>query len=109
LAYRIQEIAYGGLKPAIRAELRRIAQALKRNPGSSELLIRPRIKPGSRLLRQWRGETHEVFVTDSGYEHRGVRYRSLSEIARKVTGTRWSGPAFFGLKSATPAAGRANG
>jgi hypothetical protein len=109
LAYRIQEIAYGGLKPATRAELRRIAQALKRNPGSSELLPRPRIKPGTRLLRQWRGETHEVFVTDSGYEHRGIRYRSLSEIARKVTGTRWSGPAFFGLKNATSAAGRSDG
>jgi hypothetical protein len=109
LAYRIQEIAYGGLKPATRAELRRIAQALKRNPASSELLIRPRIKPGTRLLRQWRGETHEVFVTDAGYEHRGIRYRSLSEIARKVTGTRWSGPAFFGLRNVTPAAGHSDG
>jgi hypothetical protein len=109
LAYRIQEIAYGGLKPATRAELRRIAQALKRNPASSELLIRPRIKPGTRLLRQWRGETHEVFVTSSGYEYGGMSYRSLSEIARKVTGTRWSGPAFFGLKNATPAAGHHDG
>jgi hypothetical protein len=91
LAYRIQEIAYGGLKPATRAELRRIAKTLKRNPASNELLIRPRIKPGTRLLRQWRGETHEVFVTSSGYEYGGMSYRSLSEIARKVTGTRWSG------------------
>jgi len=99
LAYRIQESAYGGLKPATRAELRRLARALERN-SSSKPLIRPRIKPGTRLFRQWRGQMHEVFVTESGYEYRGVGYRSLSEIARKVTGVRWSGPAFFRLKNA---------
>jgi|SRR4029077_10552211 hypothetical protein len=98
LAYKIQENAYGGLKPATRAELRRMARALERNP-SSKPHIRPRIKPGTRLFRQWRGQMHEVFVTESGYEYRGVGYRSLSEIARKVTGARWSGPAFFRLKN----------
>jgi len=98
LAYRIQENAYGGLKPPVRAELRRIAQSLRSNP--SGLLGRSRIKPGSRILRRWRGEMHEVFVTESGYKYRGTSYQSLSEIARRVTGTRWSGPAFFGLKTA---------
>ena len=97
LAYKIQENTYGGLKPSIRAELRRIAQSLKSNPDG--LLGRSRIKPGTRILRRWRGEMHEVFVTESAYEYRGTRYRSLSEIARCVTGTRWSGPAFFGLKT----------
>jgi hypothetical protein len=109
LAYRIQEIAYGGLKPPARLELRRIARTLKRNPTSNELLIRPRIKPGTRLLRQWRNQTHEVFVTSSGYEHGGVSYPSLSQIARKITGTRWSGPAFFGLRNGNPAAGQSDG
>jgi hypothetical protein len=105
LAYRIQENAYGSLKPAALAELRRIARALDRNRTSNEPLGRPRIKTGTRLFRQWRGHTHEVFVTESGYEYRGVGYRSLSEIARKITGTRWSGPAFFGLKKANSVPG----
>ena len=98
LAYRIQEIAYGGLKPEAVAEIRRIAKALNRNRPSKDSLIRTRLKAGTRLFRQWRGYTHEVFVTESGYEYGGVGYRSLSEIARKITGTRWSGSAFFGLK-----------
>jgi hypothetical protein len=105
LAYRIQEIAYGGLKSSTRAELRQIARSLKKDPASSELLLRPRIKPGTRLLREWSGKTHEVFVTTSGYEYGGVSHRSLSEIARKITGTRWSGPAFFGLRMGRPAEG----
>jgi len=100
LAYKIQENAYGGLKPSVRAELRRIAQSLKSNP--SGLLGRSRIKPGSRILRRWRGEMHEVFVTESGYKYHGTSYQSLSQIARRVTGTRWSGPAFFGLKTMKP-------
>jgi len=101
LAYRIQENAHGGLKPTALVELRRIARALDRNRTSNEPLGRPRIKTGTRLFRQWRDHTHEVFVTESGYEYRGDCYRSLSEIARKITGTRWSGPAFFGLKKAS--------
>lgn len=100
LAYRIQENAHGGLKPTALTELRRIAKALERNRTSTEPLARSRIKTGTRLFRQWRGHTHEVFVIESGYEYRGTGYRSLSEIARKITGTRWSGPAFFGLKKA---------
>jgi hypothetical protein len=98
LAYRIQENAYGGLKPKVVAELRRIAKALDRSRSSTDPPIRTRLKIGTRLFREWHGHTHEVFVTDSGYEHSGAGYRSLSEIARKITGTRWSGPAFFGLK-----------
>lgn len=105
LAYKIQENAYGGLKPATRVELRRLARALERGP-SSKRLIRPRIKPGTRLFRQWRGQMHEVFVTEAGYEYRGVGYRSLSEIARRVTGVRWSGPAFFRFKNANSVSGR---
>ena len=103
LAYRMQEHAYGGLKSSARSELRRIARDLEKSAGSTRLIPRRKIKAGTRLLREWRGQTHEVITTESGYEYRGVGYRSLSEIARKVTGTRWSGPAFFGLKNANPA------
>ena len=98
LTYRIQELAYGGLNPKALAELHRIAKAIEKNGKSNDAFTRPRIKTGTRLIRQWRGQTHEVYITESGYEYHGVGYRSLSEIARKITGTRWSGPAFFGLK-----------
>jgi hypothetical protein len=98
LAYRMQEKAYGGLKPATRAQLLRIARALENATSTTEWLSKPKVKPGTRILRQWRGDTHEIMVTESGYEYRAASYRSLSEIARKITGTRWSGPAFFGLK-----------
>jgi hypothetical protein len=108
LAYRIQENAYGGLKPTALGELRRIARTLEKNRASNELLGRPRIKTGTRLFREWRGHTHEVVVTESGYEYRRVSYQSLSEVARKITGTRWSGPAFFGLKKANPIPGHRN-
>jgi hypothetical protein len=105
LAYKIQENACGGLKPKILAELHRITKALDRNRTSKDSLIRPRLKTGIRLFRKWRGHTHEVFIADSGYEYGGATYRSLSEIARKITGTRWSGPAFFGLKKVISVSG----
>lgn len=57
-----------------------------------------RIKPGTRLIRQWEGQTHHVTVGEAGFEYNGERYKSLSVIARLITGTRWSGPLFFGLK-----------
>jgi Protein of unknown function (DUF2924) len=106
LAYRVQENAYGSLKPDALLELHRIARAIEKNGASSKPLVRPRIRTGTRLFRQWRGQTHEVFVTESGFEYRGVGYRSLSEIARKITATRWSGPAFFGLKTINSVPGR---
>jgi hypothetical protein len=109
LAYKIQENAYGGLKPATRAELRRVAQTLERSRASNALPARSKIRPGTRLLRRWREEMHEVFVTELGYEYRGATYRSLSELARKITDTRWSGPAFFGLNGTNGVRGRGNG
>jgi len=108
LAYRIQEIAYGGLKPATRCELRRITRKLEKSAASPELRIPPKIKPGTCLLRNWRGQEHEVRVTGSGYEYRGASFSSLSPIARQITGTRWSGPAFFGLRSGNLVRGGAN-
>lgn len=106
LAYRIQERAYGGLSSSALSELRRIARSLEKSEGSTRLVLKPKVKVGTRLLRGWRGQTHEVIATKSGYEYRGVGFRSLSEIARKITGTHWSGPAFFGIKNAKAALGR---
>jgi hypothetical protein len=96
LAYRVQENAFGGLTPSTANELRRIAQEEQTNRHKRKALMR--LRPGTRLLRNWNGQTHEVFVTESGYEYRGTRFRSLSEIARTITNARWSGPVFFGLK-----------
>jgi hypothetical protein len=97
LAYRIQENAYGGLKLSTRKRLQKLAQEVTRNR-EAPLQIMPQLKRGTKLLRQWQGELHEVMVADDGFGYRSKRYRSLSEIAREITGTRWSGPAFFGLK-----------
>ena len=97
IAYRMQEKAQGGLKPDLRRHLQRMAKNLK-TQGDRTITSRPRIKPGTRLLREWKGETHSVTALEEGFEFQGARYRSLSEIAREITGTRWSGPAFFGLK-----------
>jgi Protein of unknown function (DUF2924) len=101
LAYRIQESAYGGLSSKTRALLKSAQRDLEnaRKPGA-----RPQQKPmkvGTQFLRQWGGEMRVVSVTDAGFEYRSKNYRSLSEIARLITGTRWSGPAFFGLKKSS--------
>ena len=95
LAFRIQEKAYGGLDAGVTARLREVAasQAPKsRIHGEA----RHRFKLGTRLVREWKGQIHEVILTDDGYEHQGKKYKSLSPIACAITGTHWSGPAFFG-------------
>lgn len=97
LAYRIQEQAFGSLSAATRARLRELGRALENNP-EGVTSCRPSLKPGTRLVRQWRDQVHLVNVDERGYEYQGGRYKSLSEVARRITGTRWSGPAFFGLK-----------
>ena len=97
IAYRMQEEAQGGPKPALRRRLKKMAKDLK-TQGDRAITSQPRIKPGTRLLREWKGETHSVTALEEGFEFQGARYKSLSEIAREITGTRWSGPAFFGLK-----------
>ncbi|MCU1252215.1 MAG: hypothetical protein JWQ49_5244 [Edaphobacter sp.] len=100
LAYRLQEQVFGGLKPPYRRRLRELAESFERNPGrvAKTVSSSTRIKPGTRLIRQWDGQTHQVTVAEEGFEYKGERYKSLSEIARLITGTRWSGPLFFGLK-----------
>jgi hypothetical protein len=105
LAYRIQEKVYGGLKLSARKRLQKLAEELERDP-KAQLQPNRHIKTGTKLIRQWQGETHEVLVVDRGFDYRNKRYVSLSEIARQITGTRWSGPLFFGLKQ--PRNGRSN-
>lgn len=91
LAHSLQEQAFGGLAPDCQRRLQLLARAQIR--GS-----RLTIKPGTRLVRHWRARTHIVHVAERGYEYNGSSYDSLSEIARLITGTRRSGPLFFGLR-----------
>jgi hypothetical protein len=97
VAYRMQEVAVGGLRPEQQRQLRQIAQEVKQT-GAAAIRLRPQLKPGTRLMREWQGRTYEVVVLDDGCSWQGTQYRSLSAIARKITGTAWSGPLFFGLK-----------
>jgi hypothetical protein len=97
LAYRMQEREFGGLSHTARRRLREIALTLK-GDGPSQEKSDSAPQTGARLIRLWRGETHEVIAIGSGYEYRGQTYSSLSRIAREITGTRWSGPLFFGVR-----------
>ena len=98
LAYRLQEQAYGGLSQQLRRRLDHIAGTLGKKE-DHVIVNMARAKPGTRLIRSWQGKTYTVTIEESGYQYLGRRYRSLSEIAREITGTQWSGPLFFGLKS----------
>ena len=100
LAYRIQELAYGGLKPSTRAKLESLADALDPKAARMRVVNGPVV--GTQLIREWRGTEHRVTVLANGFEWQGRRYRSLSAIARGITGTRWNGPLFFGLRSGKP-------
>jgi Protein of unknown function (DUF2924) len=100
LAYRIQELAYGGLKPETIRRLETLGEQL--DGGNITMRrIRADLKPitGTRLLREWQGVEQIVTVTQGGFEWQGRPYQSLSAIARAITGTRWNGWVFFGLKN----------
>jgi len=97
LAFRIQEKTLGPLKAGTRKRLRQLAEGFATDPELA-LSSRPALKTGTRLVREWRDEVHLVNVEANGYEYKGGRYKSLSQIARLITGTRWSGPLFFGIK-----------
>ena len=108
LAYRLQEKAFGGLRPRILNELRKAAEELQVNPKSKGSPTR-QLKPGTYLVREWQGKTHRVTVTDKGFEYGNETFSSLSHVARDITGTRWSGPLFFGLRQAASGRQQANG
>ena len=99
LAYRIQELAHGGLKPETVRRLERLGEELD-GGDRKKSRIRADAMPitGTRLIREWQGVEHVVTVTSDGFEWQGRPYRSLSAIARAITGTRWNGWVFFGLK-----------
>jgi hypothetical protein len=96
IAYRMQEIAYGGLSKATQRKIVALTKELK-TKGSIVSDPGPRVRPGGRLVREWRGRTHTVVVTEDGFEYAGKSYSSLSKIAQAITGAHWSGPRFFGL------------
>lgn len=93
VAYRMQENAHGGLKPAARRFLEQFPTDKKANSISMTNL-----RIGTRLLREWHGVTHEVTILEHGVMYNGTEYGSLTEVTRVITGSKWSGPAFFGLR-----------
>jgi Protein of unknown function (DUF2924) len=99
IAYRLQEKALGGLKPATLRLLERIADDATVRRQVSTTPEKIRVSTGTVLIREWYGTQHQVTVLKDGFLYRAKRFRSLSRIARAITGSRWSGPLFFGLKS----------
>ena len=102
LAYRIQELFYGSLSEQTKDRLRQVA---KNDPVATvnrripdERTAKETILPGTRLVRIWKDRRYEVVAQEKGFEHNGLIFRSLSAVAREITGTRWNGKVFFGLK-----------
>ena len=100
IAYRLQELEFGGLPKWARESLAGSATGCDAADASGQPTPKPpelRLKFGARLVREWHGRTHAVAVLDDAFEFEGRRYRSLTQIAREITGAHWSGPRFFGL------------
>ena len=97
IAYKVQERSLGGLSQGAKSTLRKLAQntVAEDSPRSPSPALS--LAAGTRLVRDWGGQAHAVLVLESGFEYQGQRFRSLTEIARRITGAHWSGPRFFGL------------
>lgn len=95
IAYSLQEKAAGGVSSKVLREIRRGVVELSTTSVAPERP--PTLRSGTRLTREWHGRTHHVEVVDGGFDYQGQRYRSLTAIARRITGARWSGPRFFGI------------
>lgn len=95
LAYRIQELAYGGLSEQTKNRLENLVKGKEKVQPKNKRIKKPTV--GTRLIREYQGVEHLVTVTRTGFEYQGRTFRSLSHIAREITGTQWSGPLFFGL------------
>lgn len=95
ITYTLQVNTFGGMS---KATLRKLQPAAEGAPAKTRQ-PRPSFKPGTRLVREWHGVTHTVIILEQGVEWRAQRYRSLSVVAREITGAHWSGPRFFGLRS----------
>ncbi len=96
VAWKIQEQAHGGPGAATKRRLADLAKIMERDGDITRNRV-ARLKPGAKLVREWRGEVHTVIVVEDGFEWKGRHWRSLSAIAREITGVHWSGPRFFGL------------
>lgn len=99
LTHALQEKAFGGLSPAARQHLQRLAAELKSTGRIASVGTQSQLKSGTRLIREWQGRTHAVTVLEEGFHWKDKTYRSLSAVARAITGTRWNGHVFFGLKA----------
>lgn len=99
LAYRVQELAFGGLSAETLERLDALADELEGNPPKRRSGLQNRPIAGTRLIREWRGAEHCVTVRQEDFEYQGRPYKSLSAIARQITGTQWNGLIFFGLKN----------
>jgi hypothetical protein len=98
IAQRVQEKAYGSLTRESRKLLNQLIRSMA-SGAAGRLEIPQRIKPGSELVRSWKGQTHKVTVLAKGFGYQGEVFASLSEVAHRITGTKWSGPKFFGLRA----------
>ena len=98
IAYRLKEKAYGGLPSETKRLLDRLVQAYLKNP-TGRIELPRRIKPGSVLVRTWNKKVYQVMVQENGFAYDGRTFSSLSEVAFVITGTKWNGPRFFGLRS----------
>jgi hypothetical protein len=96
IAYRMQQLVYGGLSKATQRKLDALTKELK-TEGSIAVTPDTSVRPGTRLVREWRGRTHTVAVTEDGFEYAGKTFPSLTKIAHAITGAHWSRPRFFGL------------
>ena len=105
IAQKLQEDAYGGLPPPLKRELARLVAEVTKAP---QARIKParRLAVGTVLLREWQGKSHRVTVRADGFEHDGSLHATLSALARDITGTRWNGPRFFGLRANKSERGR---
>jgi hypothetical protein len=97
VAQRLQENVYGGLSKAAQRELNRLVRAMIARP-DARLKVTRRAQSRTHLVRDWKGKTHRVLIVEEGFSYEGKDYTNLSEIARLITGTRWNGPRFFGLR-----------
>lgn len=103
LAYRLQAAVFGDLSAATRRKLAAI-EARRANPPKKRTALPTRLGVGTVLIREWQGVRHEVRVVGDGFVHQGTTYKSLSVAARAITGSRWNGPLFFGLRDKLKAA-----
>ena len=98
VAWKLQERTHGGLSAATKRRLAQLAKTMDEKGDLAKARV-VTLKPGAKLVREWRGETHDVLVLEDGFQWRGQRWRSLSAIAREISGMHISGPRFFGLQA----------